>query len=157
MSVTITADSVEEVIAQAAYEYLNPRSTDSDAAHLIDHIYGALGQREEELAVGLERFEPLRLAVERAMNRLRLQGYRCEQDWQCCMTCGWDAIPWRDADQAVWYHRQDLDHALRGEPLEFVWTGDAQVIREALEVEGLVVEHDGSITKRIRVGLPPDE
>lgn len=147
------ASGYEEAIAWLAEQYFRENdATDSEAQHLADTIYGALHVVERDIA-----FIPFEEAIERAFNRLRINGYRCEQDWQCCMTCGWDAIPWEDADHAVWYHSQDRDSAMRNGELLLVWTGDAALIREALEAEGLQVEHDGTTQQRIRVRMAEQE
>lgn len=143
--------TAEEIVSEAAMTYFrrmaNP--SDSDAAALVDEIYGALTHVERERAFDRD-FVP---AVEQAFNRLRLLGYRCEQDWQCCRTCGWDAIPWEDADHAVWYHNQDRENGITSGQVYLIWTGDPSIIREALEVEGLNVIHDGTTGQRILISL----
>lgn len=140
----------EEVIFDAAAAYFREHgATDSNGLHLTDHIMSALGQVEEQ-----ERFDDDFVpVVERAFNRLRLLGYRCEQNWHCCRTCGWDAIPWEDADHAIWYHSQDRDAGVRTGRVYLIWTGDPLVIRQALEAEGLTVEHDGTTGQRIQIRL----
>lgn len=147
----ITIDTAEEAIREVALIYLRHHGgTDSNAMHLTDHVMDALGRVEQE-----EAFEALSAAVERSFNRLRINGYRCEQDWECCMTCGWDAMPWADADHTVWYHSQDRDNAITSGKLMLVWQGDSVLIREAFEAEGLAVEHDGTVEKRFCVRLAP--
>lgn len=142
-------ETFEDAIFQNALAYFRENGAmDSKAEHLTDSIYGALGRAEQE-----EAFIPLSAAVERSFNRLRINGYRCEQDWTCCQSCGWEEIPWEDADHCVWYHAQDKETAIRTGKLWFVWQGDSALIREAFEAEGLTVEHDGEPGKRIQVEL----
>jgi hypothetical protein len=154
MSVLFTAIKAlgldhEDAIREIALDFFRENGTrESLAEHLTDYIYGALGEVEQQ-----EAFVRLSGAVERAFNRLRVNGYRCEQDWQCCMTCGWDAIPWEDAGNCVWYHGQDREDGFRTGKLFLVWQGDVGLIRECLEAEGLKVEHDGTVGQRIKVTL----
>lgn len=146
-------ETVEDGIAELAVGYFRKNgATNREADHLIDHIYSALGQVEKE-----EAFAILSATVERSFNRLRLNGYRCEHNWECCMTCGWAEIPWEQADECVWYHSQDRDSAIETGKLYLVWTGDAAMNREAFEAEGLTVEHDGTTSTRFKVWLDVKE
>lgn len=90
-------------------------------------------------------------AVERALDRLRQEGYFCAQDWKCCCTCGWAEISWEDAEKAVWYHRQKRESAIVDGDLYLIWTGDATLIRSAFEAEGFATDHNGSQQKCIVV------
>ena len=142
-------ETIDEAIGNLAVHYFRQSDASEDQGnYLSDHIFDALEQVQMEV-----EFQPLSEAVERSFNRLRLNGYRCEQNWQCCMTCGWAAIPWEHADQCVWYHSQDRDCAMQTGRLFLAWQGDAALIREAFEAEGLTVEHDGTIEKRFQVWL----
>ncbi|KQO56456.1 DUF6891 domain-containing protein [Sphingomonas sp. Leaf257] len=143
-------DQAKEAIRKFALLYfLKHGASNSNADQLSDSIYNALDEAERT-----EAFNRLSSAVERAFNRLRINGYRCEQDWQCCMSCGWAAIPDEEADHAVWYHSQDRAVAFDTGKLLLVWQGDAALIRSCLEAEGLAVEHDGTVERRIRVEMP---
>lgn len=143
------AETRENAIMAIAEDHFREHgASDNEACHLNDQIFIALWQCEKE-----EAFARLSSAVERAFNRLRINGYRCEQNWQCCRSCGWAAIPDEDASHAVWYHSQDRDHGLNTGELWFVWDGDPGAIREAFEAEGLSVTHDGTHAQRIMVKL----
>jgi hypothetical protein len=142
--------SANDLVFHAAYHHFKAHGADeSEGALLVDEIMAALCRVEAE-----DAFEDMSAAVERAYNRLRINGYRCEQNWQCCRTCGWDMIPWEDADHAVWYHKQDRASAIETGELYFVWQGDARLIRQAFEAEGLAVVHGGSFATRIMVKRP---
>jgi len=92
--------------------------------------------------------------VDNAFAKLKAAGYFAEQNFWCCQSCGWNAIP-EGVDKVVFYHEQDNEawdnygcHAL-SDKLYLAWSGDCREIREILESEGLVVEHDGSDDSRI--------
>ncbi|KAA9018283.1 DUF6891 domain-containing protein [Sphingobium limneticum] len=134
------------IMSIAEVHFREHGADDFNLAHLTDVLNIALMEVQAE-----EAWHPKSAAVERAFNRLRINGYRCEQDWQCCRTCGWAAIPCEDADLCVWYHGQDLADAVATGELMLMWQGDAAMIRDALEAEGITVIHDGTIEQRIRV------
>lgn len=149
MSAAYEREYQDAILDAALASFRENGPTASHAQWLTDEIYSALSFVEKEVAFD-SNFVPV---VERAFNRLRINGYRCEHNWQCCMTCGWAMIDYPDADHAVWYHSQDRDSAIITGGLRLVWTGDAALIREAFEAEGLIVEHGGTAEERILVRL----
>lgn len=95
-----------------------------------------------------------RKRLTRAFIFLRRNGYFASHNFACCRSCSWDEIEWEEADHAVFYHDQDEASAAETGDVYLVWQGDAELIREALEVEGLIVEHDGTEATRILVKMP---
>lgn len=96
----------------------------------------------------------LRKALTGAFATMRANGYFASHNFSCCNSCSWDEIPWSHADHAVFYNDQDKASADIDGVVLLTWQGDPAYIRAALEYEGLVVDHDGSVATRIRVSLP---
>ena len=84
-----------------------------------------------------------------AFKALRKEGYWARQNWQCCQSCGWAAIPGQKDDKAVFYHRQDAED-LRSRPpsVMLAWAGDGSKITEILK-QYVDVEWDGLDSTRI--------
>jgi hypothetical protein len=101
--------------------------------------------------------------LDRAFEALEQTGIIARQNFSCCQTCGSAEI--RDegeGDGYAYYHMQDTDHAVEGTGLHLAYgplrSGvDAVVIGKrvvaALEKEGLTVDWNGSVEKRIWVNL----
>lgn len=96
--------------------------------------------------------------VRKAYNDLRKQGYFCRMNFWCCQTCGWYAVPKKKANKAVFFHKQDNDHAFdcggnlkQGHALFMAWSGDGQTIVNALKKQHLEVEWNGEAGTRIAV------
>lgn len=91
--------------------------------------------------------------VTKAFAELRKAGYFARQNFLCCQSCGWAAVP-EGQEKVVFYHRQDNDSWDGSElarDLYLAWSGDAKEIVAYLVAAGLAVEHDGSEGSRIRV------
>lgn len=91
----------------------------------------------------------IRESIKAAFRRLRKLGYEAHMDWWCCQTCGCAALKAGTVNY-VFYHDQDAaafgrDGNLGGDRggLYLAWGGDGNVIRSALEDEGLSVEWNG--------------
>lgn len=88
-----------------------------------------------------------------AFRKLRQAGYFAKQNFWCCQSCGWAAVPDEKADRVVFYHHQD--NASWGGGRELVsalylaWSGDGEEIVLILESCGLTVEWSGSENSRI--------
>jgi hypothetical protein len=95
-----------------------------------------------------------RKSLTRAFKNLRKQGYFASHNFACCATCSWDLVSWDQADHAVFYHDQDKSSADKTNEVWLYWQGDLAVIRKAIEDEGLIVEHDGSPSTRIKAVWP---
>ena len=88
-----------------------------------------------------------------AFKQFRKEGWKAEQDFWCCSSCGWSALEDEEAEKAIFYHRQDTKTMQETGKLYLAWSGDGRRIVEILETFGLVVEWDGSENKRILVNL----
>jgi serine/threonine protein phosphatase PrpC len=98
--------------------------------------------------------------VDNAFSKLRAAGYFAEQNFYCCQSCAWSAIPEDASNKVVFYHAQDDEYAwfntntmeesnILLNKLYLAWAGDCNEIRSILESEGLTVDHNGSEDKRI--------
>lgn len=91
------------------------------------------------------------MSLNSAFRELRKNGYFAKQNFYCCQTCGWSAIPDEQSSKAVFYHAQDAADRKRAKPYFMAWSGDAQYIRKVLLKHGVMTHHDGSDNSRIQV------
>lgn len=85
-----------------------------------------------------------------AFRALRKAGYFAKQNFWCCQSCAWHAVPEERADRAVFYHQQDKEGLLRGAgSVHLAWSGDGHEICRILNENGIETEWDGSENKRI--------
>jgi len=86
-----------------------------------------------------------------AFKELRKFGYFARQNFMCCQTCGWHAIPEGKADKAVFFHQQDNDSKKKGISFCLAWSGDGQQICDILNRNGVETKWDGTQNTRIEV------
>ena len=93
-----------------------------------------------------------------AFKELRKMGWFARMNFWCCQSCGCSAIPDEAKDKFVFYHKQDAE-AIRsngnimgmGIHLTHGEGGDANEICAVLRKNGLDVEWNGDMGKRIMV------
>lgn len=85
-----------------------------------------------------------------AFRDLRKRGYFARKNWQCCMGCGYAAIP-ETYTKAVFYHAQDADILKETGSVSLAWDGDGAEIVDCLERAGLSVLWNGNKERRIKV------
>lgn len=81
---------------------------------------------------------------------LRSRGYFARKNWQCCMSCGYEAIP-DHYTKAVFYHAQDAARLKATGEVCLAWDGDGAEIVDCLERAGLAVSWNGKKETRIKV------
>lgn len=86
-----------------------------------------------------------------AFKELRKLGYFARQNFWCCQTCGWSAVPEKKADKAVFYHAQDKSDLDERGYCYLAWAGDGAEIVKTLEKHGLIISWNGQETTRIRI------
>ena len=91
--------------------------------------------------------------VTKAFTELEKIGYFAKENFWCCQSCGWSAVP-EGVEKVVFYHEQDneswgADYLEHG--LYLAWNGDCKEIKNILESCGLKVEHDESEDTRIMI------
>ena len=91
--------------------------------------------------------------ITEAFNELRKLGYFARQNFTCCQTCGWAAVPSEKGNKAVFYHNQDNDSLKRSGECHLAWSGDGNEIVSVLNRHGIQTDWDGSNQKRIRIKL----
>ena len=75
--------------------------------------------------------------LNQAFKELRKLGYFARQNFRCCQTCAWAAVP-VDKKKVVFYHNQAaVDLAKSGECF-LCWSGDRDEIAEVLECNGVL-------------------
>jgi hypothetical protein len=73
----------------------------------------------------------------KAFAALRKAGYFARQNFMCCQSCAWAAIPVAKEDKAVFYHSQDNQSVIRGQKFHLGWAGDQREICRILEENGV--------------------
>lgn len=90
--------------------------------------------------------------LSKAFAALRKAGYFARQNFTCCQTCGWAAVPEEKGEKAVFYHNQDNQCRLKGESFYLTWAGDQVEICRILNENGVVTgETPKDSSKRIEV------
>lgn len=88
-------------------------------------------------------------SLTQAFRALRKEGYWARQNWQCCQSCGWAAVPEERGDKAIFYHAQDARH-IRGRvpTVMLAWSGNGEQIVNILK-QFVDVDWNGSPNNRI--------
>lgn len=93
--------------------------------------------------------------LNQAFKELRKKGYFARQNFLCCQTCGWDAVPYEKSRKAVFYHGQDAQHIKSGNIDEhgiyMCWDGNGDEIVSVFKSLGFIVTWRGDYDSRIRV------
>jgi len=90
--------------------------------------------------------------LNKAFSALRKAGYFARQNFTCCQTCGWAAVPEEKGEKAVFYHNQDNHNKLRGRSFHLAWAGDQVEICRILNENGVKIsETPKDSSKRIEV------
>lgn len=82
---------------------------------------------------------------------LRKNGYFSRQNFWCCQTCGWADVPDGRENKVVFYHNQDNQDRVNGNPFYLSWSGDGHEIQRILKESGVETEWDGDDNTRIKV------
>lgn len=86
-----------------------------------------------------------------AFKALRKHGYFARQNFLCCQSCAWAAIPEGKFEKVVFYHNQDNQQKVKGHPFHLAWNGDGQAIVRILNEHNVETTWDGDTSKRIVV------
>lgn len=85
-----------------------------------------------------------------AFRALRKLGYFARQNFLCCQSCAWAAVPEDKAERAVFYHSQDNSNLQKYGETYLAWAGDGNEIVRILNENGVQTEWDGSTNQRIK-------
>jgi len=88
--------------------------------------------------------------ISKAFSELRKAGYFARQNYWCCQSCGWSAVP-EGREKVVFYHSQDNDRKKAGQPFHLAWSGDGKEICDILNKNGITTEWDGDKSQRILI------
>jgi len=86
-----------------------------------------------------------------AFKALRKAGYFARQNFLCCQSCGWAAIPEGKFEKVVFYHAQDNSSKREGRPFNLAWNGNGQEICQILKEHNVETTWTGDSSKRIEV------
>jgi hypothetical protein len=92
----------------------------------------------------------MRTNLTKAFSKLRSAGFRAHQNWQCCQSCGLDALPKGTTDY-VFYHSQDRENLRKTGECYLAFSGDGYKIVKILNDNGVKTEWNGSDAQRIRM------
>lgn len=87
----------------------------------------------------------------KAFAALRKAGYFARQNFKCCSSCAWYAVPEEKSDKAVFYHAQNNDDKVEGRPFHLAWDGDGDEICRILNENGVETLWDGNKSRKIEV------
>lgn len=88
-----------------------------------------------------------------AFKALRKAGYTAKQNFMCCQGCAWSAMSDKEAEKAVFYHRQDSADLKESGTCYLAWSGDGKEIVKILEENGVKVDWEGDKNKRIGIDI----
>jgi hypothetical protein len=86
----------------------------------------------------------------KAFSILRKKGWFAKQNFWCCQSCGFAAIP-EGTTNCVFYHNQDKTRLNENNSTYLSYDGNTTELVEVLKNVGLEVEWDGNTNKRILV------
>lgn len=87
--------------------------------------------------------------LNQAFKELRKNGYFARQNFLCCSSCGWSAIPEGKDDKAVFYHNQESESKKQGNPIYLCWDGNGNEIVQIFHNNGIETEWTGTKETRI--------
>lgn len=82
---------------------------------------------------------------------MRREGYIAHQNWKCCSSCGWAAIPEDKGEKVIFYHNQDnvnIPHFVY-----ITWSGDGSLIATKAQDAGFIVNWNGDKSQRMQLIL----
>jgi hypothetical protein len=87
--------------------------------------------------------------ITEAFKELRKLGYFARQNFWCCQSCAWAAVPENKSDKVVFYHKQDTEGLKGRGRCHLAWSGDGHEICRVLNRHGITTEWEGDSNKRI--------
>lgn len=86
-----------------------------------------------------------------AFEELRKLGYFARQNFWCCQSCAWYAIPEDKSSKSVFFHGQDADDLKENGSCYVSWDGNGEEIVSVFNKHGIQTEWSGSKEKRIKI------
>lgn len=87
-----------------------------------------------------------------AFKELRKLGYFARQNFKCCQSCGWAAVP-VDKAKVVFYHHQDNERLMKSGVCDLAWSGDLEEIAGVLEKHGILLKKPESEATRFEISI----
>jgi hypothetical protein len=91
--------------------------------------------------------------LNKAFRELRKAGYFARQNFWCCQSCGWSAVPEEKAHKVVFYHNQDMRRLQDRGSCHLCWAGNGKEICDILISNGVKVTWNGKDEERIEITL----
>ena len=89
--------------------------------------------------------------INQAFRALRSKGYFAKQNFLCCNSCGWHAIPDDQAKKAVFYHAQAADDLKKDGECWLSWSGDGNEIVKVFQDAGVTANWNGDSDQKIQI------
>lgn len=90
--------------------------------------------------------------LNQAFKELRKLGYFARQNFKCCQSCAWAAVP-MDAKRVVFYHKQGADQLNETGECCLAWSGERDEIAEVLERNGVLKTKPENEAKRFEISI----
>jgi hypothetical protein len=103
--------------------------------------------KSEEMSEGKRK-------INQAFRALRSKGYFARQNFWCCNTCGWHAVPDDKADKAVFYHEQAAANLKEDGECWLSWSGDGNEIVKVFQDAGVTANWNGESNQKIQIIQP---
>jgi hypothetical protein len=88
--------------------------------------------------------------IRKAFDELETHGYTTRMNFECCQSCGWNALSEEAAKKAVFYHNQDAEQLRESQSVYLSWSGDGPLIVSILS-KYVTVNWNGNDAKRIHI------
>jgi len=92
--------------------------------------------------------------INKAFVALRKKGYFARQNFLCCNSCGWHAIPDDQAKKAVFYHAQSADDLKKEGKCWLSWSGNGVEIVKVFQNAGVTANWNGDSDQKIQIIEP---
>ena len=92
--------------------------------------------------------------INQAFRALRSKGYFARQNFWCCNTCGWHAVPDDKADKVVFYHAQAAANLKEDGECWLCWSGDGNEIVKVFQDAGVTANWNGESNQKIQIIQP---
>lgn len=88
--------------------------------------------------------------IRKAFDELETHGYTTRMNFECCQSCGWNALGEEEAKKAVFYHNQDNEQLRESQSVYLAWSGDGDFITSILS-KYFTVTWSGHGAQRIHI------
>jgi hypothetical protein len=92
--------------------------------------------------------------INKAFTVLRKNGYFAKQNFLCCNSCGWLAVPDDKVDKVVFYHEQAAADLKESGECWLSWSGNGNEIVKIFQDAGVTANWNGEFSQKIQIIQP---